>query len=200
MRRALTDAELIRASLAERELFGVVFDRHFAAIHSYLERRLGRDAADDRAAEVFRIAYEHRARFDAAYNDARPWLFGIATNIILKQRRRERRHLRALERLRYVGPTEPDTYEQVDNRLAAEDQHRRLMGALWHLEDRDRDVITLVAWEGLAYQEVAVALDIPIGTVRSRLNRARRQLRELLELDGNEGPTIEGELADGGVR
>ena len=104
MTSAATPKILARAS-NEPELFGILFDRHFATIHRYLERRVGREGADELAAEVFRIAFEQRARFRPLHESALPWLYGLATNLMLKRWRGERRHLRALARARTSGAT-----------------------------------------------------------------------------------------------
>jgi DNA-directed RNA polymerase specialized sigma24 family protein len=99
MDEARSDAELLARAGTDPELFGVVFDRHFVTIHRYLERRIGADGADELTAEVFRIAFEQRRRFRPLHESALPWLYGVATNLLLKRRRSERRHLRALTRL-----------------------------------------------------------------------------------------------------
>jgi RNA polymerase sigma factor (sigma-70 family) len=182
---APTDAGLLARSAEQPELFGVVFDRHFATIHRFLERRAGREAADELAADVFRIAFERRAAFRPEHESALPWLYGLATRLLLKHWRRERRHLRAVARLAVVEPAAAG-FDDLDDRLTARAARARLLEAVAGLHPRDRAVVLLVAWEGLSYDEVAVALDIPLGTVRSRLNRARLSLRELLDDIGNE--------------
>jgi len=184
-----TDAELIACASVEPELFGVVFDRHFGTIHRYLERRVGRDAADELAGDVFRIAFERRGRFRPLHESALPWLYGLAANLLLKRWRGQRRHLRALARLdRPEG--DADRLDGADARLDAIGARGELVAALSRIPRRDRDVLLLVAWEDLSYEEVAAALGIPVGTVRSRLNRARRRLRELLGDVGNERVTM----------
>jgi RNA polymerase sigma factor (sigma-70 family) len=180
-----SDAELLARAEGEPELFGVVFDRHFATIHRYLERRIGRDGADELAGEVFRIAFEQRARFRPVHESALPWLYGLATNLMLKRWRGERREARAVARLE-AAARNGDGPEAQDERIAASVARARLLAALAELPAGDRDVLVLVAWEELTYEEVATALDIPVGTVRSRLNRARARLRELLPDVGNE--------------
>jgi DNA-directed RNA polymerase specialized sigma24 family protein len=87
----ITDASLIAASVREPERFAVLFDRHFAAVHRYLQRRLGRDVAEELAAETFVTAFAGRLRYDGSRESARPWLFGIAANLVRHQRRTERR-------------------------------------------------------------------------------------------------------------
>jgi RNA polymerase sigma-70 factor (ECF subfamily) len=178
----------------------VVFDRHFATIHRYLERRIGRDGADELAAEVFRIAFEQRLRFRPVHESALPWLYGLATNLMLKRWRGETRHARAVARLEVASQNgHGDELEGSDDRITARAARAQILDALAQLPAGDRDVVVLVAWEELTYEEVAAALDIPLGTVRSRLNRARRTLRELLPGFGNEPVTINAQ-ARGGAR
>jgi DNA-directed RNA polymerase specialized sigma24 family protein len=103
MEEARSDAEILARTSKHPELFGVVFDRHFATIHGYLERRVGRDAADELSGEVFRIAFERRSQFRPMHESALPWLYGLTTNLVLKCWRGESRHLCALARLRAGG-------------------------------------------------------------------------------------------------
>ncbi|WP_344272836.1 RNA polymerase sigma factor, partial [Actinomadura napierensis] len=147
-------------------------------------RRLGDQAADDVVAETFLAAFRRRGRYDLARPDARPWLYGIAANLIGKHRRSETRMLQALARTGADPVT--DAIDRADARVSAAAVSRRLAGALADLPARDRDVLLLVAWADLSYQQVAEALSIPVGTVRSRLNRARRKVREAL---GGSDPT-----------
>lgn len=184
-----SDAELLAHAGGRPELFGFLFDRHFTTIHRYLERRIGADSADELAAEVFRIAFEQRGRFRPLHDSALPWLYGVATNLMLKRRRTERRHLRALTRLE-AATDRHAVIEGAEERLDARSARAQLLDALALLPQADRDVVVLVAWEDLSYEEVGAALDIPVGTVRSRLNRARRRLRELLRATGNEPVTL----------
>jgi RNA polymerase sigma factor (sigma-70 family) len=200
MEETRSDAELLALAIRDPELFGIVFERHFATIHRYLERRIGRDGADELAGEVFRIAFERRRRFRPVHESALPWLYGLATNLALKRWRNETRYTRAVARLEVVSQNgHGDELEESDDRVTAGIARMRLLEALAQLPPGDRDVVVLVAWEELTYEEVAAALDIPLGTVRSRLSRARRTLRELLSDIGNEPVTINGQ-ARGGVR
>ena len=160
-------------------MFATVFDRHYDAIHRYLARRVGPDLADDLAAETFTEGFRARFRFDTTRPDARPWLFGIATNLLRHHRRGEARRLRAYARL--DRPADADGgFGGVEARLDAERAGPAIADALTHLSAGDRDVLLLLAWADLRYEEIAVALRIPVGTVRSRLHRARRRVRELL--------------------
>jgi RNA polymerase sigma factor (sigma-70 family) len=179
---ALDDAELIRLSAADPERFAALFDRYAVQIHHYAARRLGTQAADDIVAETFLIAFRRRGTYDLGRPLARPWLYGIATTLIARHRRDEQRHYRALRRTG-VDPLPEPMADTVATRVTAEQRHRDLSGALARLSRGDRDVLLLVAWADLAYDEVAQALDIPAGTVASRLNRARRKLKAALGAD-----------------
>ena len=179
-----TDAEHVVASFRDPSQFAVIFDRHFDAIHGYLVRRSGRDVADELAAETFRVAFEIRHRYDIEYSGSRPWLYGIATRLLARHRRSRERGDRARARIA-VQVVEPSLLEDlvvghVDAEVAIGELKKLLSG----LPEGDRDVLLLFAWEELTYEEIATALDIPVGTVRSRLHRARRCCRELLEETG----------------
>jgi RNA polymerase sigma factor (sigma-70 family) len=179
-----SDADVIAASLADPDAFAALFDRHSPHIHRYLARRLGRQAADDLVAETFLAAFRRRGGYDLDRPDALPWLYGIATNLISGHRRAEQREYR----LRTIAVARQDTdchADRVAAQVTAQAMGQLLATALAELSDGDRDVLLLIAWEGLAYDEVAGALDIPVGTVRSRLNRARRKVRLVLDSPEN---------------
>ena len=178
-----SDAQIIAASRVEPLAFAAVLDRHYDAVHRYLARRVGSDLADDLAAETFTTAFDVRRRYDTAHPDARPWLFGIATNLLRHHRRGEARRLRAYARL--DRPDDSDGgFGGVEARLDAGRAGSAIADALTHLSAGDRDVLLLFAWADLRYEEIAVALRIPVGTVRSRLHRARHRARELLGQSG----------------
>ncbi len=187
-----TDAELI--SGAGREEFALLFDRHAVKIHRYVARRLGTGDADDLLSQTFLIAYERRHRDTTPTADsgdgALPWLYGIATNLIHRRRRSEVRQYRAYARSEPAGRHTHDDplASEVASRVDAEAAQRTLARALAALRQAERDVLLLYAWEDLGYAEIAAALDIPIGTVRSRLHRARKSVRATL------GPAFEEQL------
>ncbi|MER6470655.1 RNA polymerase sigma factor [Streptomyces collinus] len=181
--RTEDDAETVAQSLEQPELFALLYDRYAPAIHRYAARRLGDSVADDITADTFLVAFRIRSRYDRTRANARPWLYGIAGNLIGKQRRAEVRALRALARTGHdtVAASWGEFWvEDTDSRIAVQGP---LAGALAGLPGPDRHVLLLVAWAELTYQEVAEALDIPVGTVRSRLNRARRKVRTALGAD-----------------
>jgi RNA polymerase sigma factor (sigma-70 family) len=199
----LDDATLIVQSRRDPERFAALFDRHAAEIHRYLARRVGHDSADDLVAETFLIAFRQRDRYDESRLTARPWLYGIATNLLGRHRRQEIRFFRAFARIGAdpavlsglgQGPLQPGDplAERVTERVAAEGVRKQLAAALAGLHKADRDVLLLVAAADFSYQEVALALGIPVGTVSSRLARARRTIRKALggvdPTDGNDGP------------
>src|SRR5881296_357811 len=176
------DAEVIGRSLDEPAAFGVIYDRHAATLLRLLCRRVGAGVAEGLVGELFRIAFERRKTFDGSRASALPWLYGIGSNLLLKHRRGEARRLRASARMAAAD-------EAADRRASAGALDARLLfprvaDAIEALPDGEREALLLFAWEDLSYQSVAEAFELPIGTVRSRLNRARRRLRELLEPGG----------------
>ncbi|WP_330176403.1 RNA polymerase sigma factor [Streptomyces sp. NBC_01498] len=186
------DAAVISQSQERPEIFALLYDRYAPDIHRYAARRLGDGAADDITAETFLTAFRLRARYDTTRENARPWLYGIAANLIGKQRRAEVRGLRALARTGR-DPVAESWVEHADSRVTAEAAQAALAGAVAGLSGGDRHVLLLVAWADFSYQEVADALSLPIGTVRSRLNRARRKVRTAL---GGDDPTRVTDVAE----
>jgi RNA polymerase sigma-70 factor (ECF subfamily) len=177
-----SDAVLIRRSWSEPERFSEVFDRYYAEIHGYLSRRLGSSLADDVASETFLIAFDRRRRYDLVHPNARPWLYGIASNLISRHHRSELRRYRALAKAAVSDAVDGST-ESVAARLDAEALRGRLAAALVEIADGDREVLLLVAWAQLSCEEAARALGIRAGTARSRLHRARKKTRAALEED-----------------
>jgi RNA polymerase sigma-70 factor (ECF subfamily) len=175
----VSDADVVAASLVDAWRFGEIFDRHFADIDRYLARRTGREIADDLAAEVFVIAFRGRERYDPSTADVRAWLFGIAANLARRHWRGERRRLRAYAR-NGIDPLGGLDADEIARRLDARAAGQALAGALAALSRSDREILLLFAWAELSYEEIAAALSIPVGTVRSRLSRARARFRELI--------------------
>ncbi|MDQ2875919.1 MAG: RNA polymerase sigma factor [Actinomycetota bacterium] len=178
----LSDAALIEMSLTVPETFAVVFDRHAGEIHRYVAGRLGADAADDVTADTFLTAFRKRTTYDQDREEARPWLYGIATNLIGEYRRTERRRLRTLART--PAAERPESFEDTaTDKITAERLRPRLASALARLSPAERDLLLLVAWTDLTYVGVAQALGIPPGTVASRLHRVRKKIRRAAGLD-----------------
>jgi RNA polymerase sigma-70 factor (ECF subfamily) len=176
---AVDDARVIERSRDEPEYFALIFRRHAPLLQRYVTRRLGPQAAEDVVNEVFLVAFRQRRSYDLARPDARPWLYGIATNLVGRHRRSEVRALRALSATG-IDPVTEAFAERSDARVVAAAHSRRLAAALATLKAPFRDALLLVAWADLTYEETAAALGIPVGTVRSRVSRARSTMRAAL--------------------
>jgi RNA polymerase sigma factor (sigma-70 family) len=175
VRDGSSDGAAIVDSLERPEGFAVIFDRHYVAVHRYLSRR-SRAQADDLASMTFVVAFERRGSFRPSSTSALPWLFGIATNLMHERHRVERREWGAISLLA------SEQFDAVEGRAAGDDDHAdELTQALAALDSAQLDVLLLYAWEELSYEEIAEALSVPLGTVRSRLARARAHVRSRLE-------------------
>jgi RNA polymerase sigma factor (sigma-70 family) len=163
--------------------FEAAFEAEFAPLHRYLARRLGQSVADELAAETFAVAFRSWDRLDPA-GPVRPWLYGIAANLVRHHWRKERRMLRAYARTG-VDPVLAEV-DEVAERLDAERRQRDLAKALAALRPAEREILLLHAWVELTDSEIAEALSLPIGTVKSRLSRARERLRNQLGGVGQE--------------
>jgi RNA polymerase sigma factor (sigma-70 family) len=173
------DSTLIGRSLDDPESFAALFDRHADEIHRYAARRLGPETAEDVTGEVFLVAFRRRARYDRTWPDARPWLYGIATKVVAQHRRTERRRNHAMARM--AGAERPGSFDERSvERVTAEQLQPRLARALTLLNAAERDLLLLVAWTDLTYEEAGIALGVPVGTVRSRLHRLRVKVRRAL--------------------
>jgi RNA polymerase sigma-70 factor (ECF subfamily) len=176
---AADDASVIARSQRDPEAFSILFRRHAPRIRRYVTRRIGPDAADDVVAETFLLAFRQRERYDPERANALPWLYGIATNLIGRHRRDEIQLYQAVARKGADPVTEPFT-DRVDAAVTATAANRALAAALAKLPANYRDPLLLTAWTGLSYEEAALALGVPVGTVRSRVHRARARLRQSL--------------------
>ena len=170
------DNNVIERSMSDPSAFGEIFHRHAPVLHRYVARRAGETVADDVTSETFLVAFRRRGKYDLSREDARPWLFGIATNLMHRHRIAEARTLKSLERLE-SEPTSVDTTHLLDDAMDAAGTIKELAHALRKLPKGDRDALLLYAWADFSYEEIAQALKIPVGTVRSRLNRTRRILK-----------------------
>lgn len=175
----LTDARQIELSLDDPYAFATLFERHAGAVHRYLVKRVGPQCAEDLVGETFVTAFRARTNYDLSRADARPWLFGIATNLVRHFWRAElRRHSRVFPTLSDAAVR--DHSEEATSRVFFWSQEGTIAHALAQLDDAHLDVLLLVAGPGFTYEEVSFALGIPVGTVRSRISRTRHRLRELL--------------------
>ena len=182
-----TDAQVLAGP---REGFGLLFERYSGILYGYCARRVGADLAEDLVAETFLTAFERRDGFDQAAPTAQPWLVGIVTNLLRNHLRTEKRAWKALARtgadpLDGAARVTDGLADRVGERVDAAVSTRALAGALAAMPRGHRDVLLLHVWSGLTYTELAEALDLPIGTVRSRLSRARARLRSALPTDAS---------------
>lgn len=149
-------------------------------IYRYAFRRAGESAAEDVMASTFLVAFEKRDSFDDAWEDARPWLFGIATNLLRRHHRIEAKILKIVAKSSGRNAY-ADSTERIAEQLDAKTTTNLLAVALRKLSSADRECILLYAWADLTYEGIAQATNVPIGTVRSRMNRARRILKEAVD-------------------
>ncbi|MFC9703179.1 RNA polymerase sigma factor [Streptomyces sp. NPDC056943] len=162
---------------------GEAYDEHARVLYHYAYRVCGdRAAAEDVVSATFLEAWRCRGKVHADGGTLRPWLLGIATNIMRGAAREARRRDAALARLPERGVL-PDFADEVLARMTDGEQVRAARAALAKLRRREREVFTLVVWAGLDYAAAGEALGIPVGTVRSRLSRARERLRKLADAE-----------------
>lgn len=155
-----------------------LYDDHVDDVYRYLSRRLGAPVALDLTADVFEIAIAKIAGYDPGRGSQRAWLFGIATNLIRRHWRTERRRLTAWHRMAGRTAVANDPLLDIADQLDATSEVSAVMSAIAEIPAADRDLLFLIAWEELLYSECAQILDIPVGTVRSRLHRIRRQIKQ----------------------
>jgi RNA polymerase sigma factor (sigma-70 family) len=182
-----TDGALIGDSVSNPECFSVIFERHGASVFRYLASRVDRSSAEDLLADVFEAAFRARQRYDTRSDGALPWLLGIASNMIRHHRRSQVRRTSMLRRITHLEEQGKSATNAMDPPAASAEQRDQMQGvrrALDALDDKHREVLVLSAGLGLSYDDIGRALGIRVGTVRSRVFRARANLRELLEADG----------------
>jgi len=181
-----SDQQLWTAARAgDRPAFGTLFERHAKPIYNYCFRRVGSwSAAEDLVSVVFLEAWRRRD-VDLAEGMVLPWLYGVATNVCRNASRSRRRYEDALRRLPAPHPA-PDFSGEAEARLDDEVQFQAVLALVGRLRRDEQDVLWLCGWSGLSYEETATALGVPVGTVRSRLSRARARLRELGAETGHE--------------
>ena len=173
-----TDAELIAASIAYPTVFGEVFNRHYGCVYGFIARRLGPSEAADLASEVFLRAFRARHKYDTSRDCCRPWLCGFAYRIVGDRLRTSRRQNENV--IHQTVDVSPSDLETAEDRLVAEPASVDLNRALSDLPSKDRDALLLYALEGLSYAQIATIMNIPPGTVGSRLSRARRAVRRAI--------------------
>lgn len=181
-----TDVELWRAVVddGDPDAFAMIYDRHCDATHRYLARRVpSRELAEDLLSIVFLEAWRSRASARLESGSARPWILGIARMTLRRKARTDFRRRRAMDRVPQEPP-QPDHADEVIEVLDRRAEATHVRAAFAALRQVDQDVIETCLWQGLDYASAATALGVPIGTVKSRLSRARtRLIARLDELD-----------------
>ena len=171
------DAALIRAARSDPAAFGTLFDRHFGAVYRFCGRRVGRDLAEDLAGETFRRAFEARHSYDLGQPNALPWLFRIALNLVRDAIRSRAAQDRAYTRLQTLAEIGSSSQEDHAARSAEARADLALLARLLMAEPvEDVDALFLHVWDGLTYEQIAIAMAMPVGTVRSRISRLRDRL------------------------
>lgn len=182
-----TDSEIIQRSLEHPAAFAELFDRHARAVNAFATYRIGRNAAEDVLSETFLVAFRRRADFDLDADSAAPWLIGIASRLIRRHRAVEARNWRSFTAS--IGGEEHSVlggFDEAMTRVDAEREVRTLKARIAALTPKDRETLLLYAWQGMSYDEIAQALGVPVGTVRSRLNRVRRRLDSARKIEAFE--------------
>ena len=165
------------------DAFGLLFDEHARAVYNLGFRLTANwSAAEDVVSLTFLEAWRLRARIDPAGESLRPWLLGIAVNVCRNLARASRRHQAAMSRIP-PPPVVPDFADELAGRLDDTAALQLVTEALGALRRGEREIIALCVWSDLDYATAAQALGVPVGTVRSRLSRARRRLRTLVPAD-----------------
>ncbi|GAB1691154.1 RNA polymerase sigma factor [Krasilnikovia sp. M28-CT-15] len=188
-----------RIRAGDAATFGQLFEDHAGAVYRHVVRNTGSwSVAEDIVSLTFLEAWRLREKLRPEGDSVLPWLLGIAVNVLRNTRRAARRHAAALIRL---PPAEamPDFADEIVNRMHDSEQLTAATAALNRLRPAEREVFTLCVWSGLDYAQAAEALGVPIGTVRSRLSRARTRLREMTtEVSGPREPGPDsGQVLDG---
>ncbi|MFJ6531004.1 RNA polymerase sigma factor [Microbacterium sp. NPDC091662] len=189
-----TDSEIIQRSLQQPAAFAELFDRHARAVNAFAAYRVGRHAAEDVLSETFLVAFRRRADFDTDIESAAPWLLGIASRLIRRHRALEAKQWKSFAAS--TSRQEHSTLGGLDDAMSRVDAAREvemLRARIAALAPKDRETLLLYAWQGMSYDEIAAALGVPVGTVRSRLNRVRRRLDSTRRIQAFEQQEKKGE-------
>jgi RNA polymerase sigma factor (sigma-70 family) len=174
------DGVAIEDSWSTPERFAEIFDRHYVALFAFCARRVGFASADDVVNEAFCVAFDRRRSYATQERpNARPWLMGIAINVMRHEFRRRLREARAFDRLT-TEESLPDHDSSVVDGFEAFDRMHRVRATLASLPDKELEALLLSVLERQTYEQIAEVMQTPVGTVRSRIHRARKHLSDLL--------------------
>ncbi len=194
----LDDDALLQISQQRGDAFALLVERHGDRLRSYLRHRVGSEQVDDALAELWEVSFRRRHSYDATLGSASGWLYGIARNVSYHQRRRGSRRHRLHQRLLVNDAGRRHECDPAE-RVVDLDSIERVGAAIETLPAHEREVVDLVVLGGLSYQSASELLDLPIGTVRSRLSRAKSRLWHAARLSdgvssGGTGSPIEDDL------
>jgi RNA polymerase sigma-70 factor (ECF subfamily) len=180
------------ASIDDPAAFGEIATAHADAVYQYLARRVGHGLAEDLTAEVFLSAFRARSTYQPEFPTVLPWLYGVASNVLRNHQRSELRRLDMLGRMAAESRFMGSSAESIDDAVIFAAAAQRVAAAVTALQPDWRDVVLLIAVQGLSYEDAALAVNAPVGTVRSRLFRAREQLRrELADVLSTKSPSYD---------
>lgn len=181
--RERDDRELWLRSASDPEAFGALFERHAQAVYAFCCWRTGDwSASEDLTSATFLEAWSHRRSVTLTGTSVLPWLLGVANNLARNSARSRGRHRAAVRRLP-PPPSAPSSEDEEMRRLDGGGTPGDAVGILAGLSDPEREIVLLVFWSGLSYEEAAEALGVPIGTVRSRVSRTRAKVQRMLGPD-----------------
>jgi RNA polymerase sigma-70 factor (ECF subfamily) len=159
-----------QSATQDREQLSALFEAHYASVHAFAARRMGRDLADEVTAETFLVAWR---RLDAIPAEPLPWLYGVARNVILRE-------LHAAAKL--AKTRELIARERAGSAALEDDSQNEALWCAWaQLRDSDREVLSLTVWEDLSVRDAARVLNVPTSVFSVRLHRARRRLERHLQ-------------------
>jgi RNA polymerase sigma factor (sigma-70 family) len=191
VRRAVTDGDLWVQAAVDPSAFGELFERHADALYNHCFRRTASwSAAEDLVSVVFLEAWRRHGEVQLTGDSILPWLLAVGNNAMRNRTRSIRQHQRLLAKLPHEV-TESDQADEVAARIDDERTMRAVVDVFSMLNENEQDVLSLCAWAGIDYTDAAAVLGVPVGTVRSRLSRARAHLRQLAEGSGT-GDDIHG--------
>lgn len=167
-----------QAAHGDGPAFGQLFERHADRVYNHCFQRIGWDVATELTSVVFLEAWRRRREVRVTTLSILPWLLAVANNVVSQQRRTQRRHRQALARLPAV-PASADHADDVAARVDDERTMQRILAVLAGMSEAEQDVLSLCVWSDISYEEAAAVLCVPVGTIRSRLSRARKRLRAL---------------------
>lgn len=178
-----SDGELWDLSRSDGRAFGELFERHADSVYNHCFRRTGSwSRAEDLVSAVFLEAWRKRKDVRLSGDSILPWLIAVSNNVLRNEARTLRRYRRLLSQLPRTDGAD-DVSSEVDQRLDDEWAMEVVLSRMKDLRIEEQEAIAMCDWAGLSYREAADVLDVPIGTISSRIARAHEHLRNRLSDD-----------------